>query len=412
MPVVDRTIATGFRDQMLNTDFGSTGWVLKDYIIDVYPNLVPGVKTPALWLWGDNSSGTSGALGDNTVIKRSSPVQTIAGGTNWKQVSCGYTHTACVKTDGTLWLWGNNGYGFLGDNSVSKRSSPVQTIAGGITWSQVSCGDLHTACVKTDGTLWTWGKNYNGQLGSNSTVDRSSPVQTITGATNWRQVSCGSNHIACLKTDGTLWTWGLNSSGQLGDNSTVNRSSPVQTIAGGTNWSQVSCGVSHTACLKTDGTLWLWGNNGSGRLGDNTVINRSSPIQTIAGGTSWSQVSCADGHTACAKADGTLWLWGNNGSGRLGDNSGVNRSSPIQTITRGSTWKLVSAGYNHTACVKSDGTLWTWGTGTVGQLGDNAGLSPNSRSSPTQTVMGGTTWKQASCSPRQGRTAAIADGNY
>ena len=173
MPVVDRTIATGFRDQMLNTDFGSTGWVLKDYIIDVYPNLVPGVKTPALWLWGDNSSGTSGALGDNTVINRSSPVQTIAGGTNWKQVSCGYTHTACVKTDGTLWLWGNNGYGILGDNSVTKRSSPVQTIAGGITWSQVSCGDLHTACLKTDGTLWTWGKNYNGQLGSNSTVNRS-----------------------------------------------------------------------------------------------------------------------------------------------------------------------------------------------------------------------------------------------
>jgi len=408
MPVVDRTIMTGFRDQMLNTDFGSTGWVLKDYIIDVYPNLAPGVKTPALWLWGNNSYGQ---LGDGTFSNsKSSPVQTIAGGTNWKQVSCGYRHTAAVKTDGTLWLWGDNGYGGnLGDGTKTDRFSPVQTIAGGTNWKQVSCGQSHTAAVKTDGTLWLWGSNSNGQLGSNSTVSRSSPVQTITGGTTWTQVSCGDSHTACIKSDGTLWTWGLNSSGQLGDNTVAGKSSPVQTITGGTTWKQVSCGTAHTACVKTDGTLWLWGANGSGRLGDNSIINRSSPVQTIAGGTNWTQASCSNAHTACVKTDGSLWLWGSNSSGVLGDNSGVSKSSPIQTIARGSTWKLVSAGYNHTACVKSDGTLWMWGAGSAGQLGSNSTVN---RSSPVQTIMGGATWRQASCSPRQGCTAAIADGNY
>ena len=167
MPVVDRTIATGFRDQMLNTDFGSTGWVLKDYIIDVYPNLVPGVKTPALWIWGENFFGK---LGDNTVTNKSSPIQTVAGGTNWKQVTCGYGSSAAVKTDGTLWLWGDNYGGQLGDNTSTGRSSPIQTVAGGTNWSQVACGLFHSSAIKTDGTLWTWGSNANGELGDNTST--------------------------------------------------------------------------------------------------------------------------------------------------------------------------------------------------------------------------------------------------
>jgi alpha-tubulin suppressor-like RCC1 family protein len=401
-------ITTKFIDG--STDIGGKGLVTREYIMDVYPNLAPGVKTPALWMWGDNSNGR---LGDNTGASRSSPVQTIAGGINWKQVSCGLYTAAAVKTDGTLWTWGRNDYGQLGDNTTTNRSSPVQTITGGTNWKQVSCGALHTACIKADGTLWTWGQNSYGQLGDNFDYSISSPTQTITGGSNWKQVACGEEHTAAIKTDGTLWLWGFNGYGQLGDNTTViKRSSPVQTVTGGTNWKQVDCGYDHTAAIKTDGTLWTWGRNNNGQLGNNTVTNRSSPIQTITGGTNWKQVACGYRHTAAIKTDGTLWLWGLGTSGQLGDNTGTSRSSPVQTVTGGTNWKQVDCTKRRslkaaTAAVKTDGTLWTWGANDRGQLGDNTFTN---RSSPVQTIMRGTTWKQVACGYQY--MAAIADGNY
>ena len=179
-------------------------------------------------------------------------MQTIAAGTNWKQVSSGRHHTAAIKTDGTLWLWGRNSYGQLGDNTIAAKSSPVQTIAGGTNWKLVGCGQYHIAAIKTDGTLWLWGQNSFGRLGDNTVVNKSSPVQTISAGTNWKQVSSGAYHTAAIKTDGTLWTWGYNNFGTLGDNTVANRSSPVQTIAGGTNWKLVSGGSYHTAAIRED----------------------------------------------------------------------------------------------------------------------------------------------------------------
>jgi alpha-tubulin suppressor-like RCC1 family protein len=220
--------------------------VPKEYLIDRYPELLDNFRFAGLWLWGRNQYGQ---LGVNDIVHRSSPIQTIAGGTNWKQVSSGGYHTAAIKTDGTLWSWGVNGDGQLGINDIVHRSSPVQTIAGGTNWKLVSGGLYHTAAIKTDGTLWLWGRNQYGQLGVNDRTSRSSPVQTIAGGTNWKQVSGGFYHTAAIKTDGTLWLWGRNSYGQLGINDRTSRSSPVQTIAGGTNWKQVSSGWYHTAAI-------------------------------------------------------------------------------------------------------------------------------------------------------------------
>ena len=156
-------------------------------------------------------------------------------------------------SDGGLWLWGTNSVGELGDNSVTYRSSPVQTVAGGTNWKLVSCcGYSNTAAIKTDGTLWLWGYNAFGQLGTNSTERQSSPVQTVSGGKNWKSVSGSSYHIAAIKTDGTLWTWGWNEYGQLGHNSVTSRSSPVLTVSAGTNWKSVDCGGGCTAAIKDD----------------------------------------------------------------------------------------------------------------------------------------------------------------
>ena len=307
-----------------------------------------------LWMWGCNGDPFGfvffGSLGNNvSEYYRSSPVQTVSGGTNWKQVTSAPLSAAAIKTDGRLWTWGFNGYGILGDNTTGSKSSPVQTIATGTNWASLLVGATIGA-IKTDGRLWTWGHNSSGTCGDNTTGSKSSPVQTIAQGTNWKQVAVGTyggigidSHMAAIKTDGTLWTWGYNGYGQLGRNNTTNSSSPVQTIAQGTNWKQVACGGVTTSAIKTDGTLWSWGSNGQGQLGDNTTVNKSSPVQTIAQGTNWKQCSIGGSYAGAIKTDGRLWMWGDNGYwGQLGTNNNTSKSSPVQTVAIGTNWKTVS----------------------------------------------------------------------
>jgi alpha-tubulin suppressor-like RCC1 family protein len=304
-------------------------------------------------LWGVGSN-SSGELGDGTTSNRSIPVITAGGGINWKQVSCGYQHhTAAIKTDGTLWTCGYNGYGQLGDGTATDRSSPGTTAGGGTNWKQVAAGSGHIAAIKTDGTLWSWGANNNGQSGDGTTSNRSSPVTVSGGGTNWKQVSAGSAHTGAIKTDGTLWTWGYNGYGQLGDGTTSNRSSPITTAGGGTNWKQVSCARNTTTAIKTDGTLWACGyNQFYGQLGDGTATDRSSPATTAGGGTNWKQVAAGGRHTAAIKSDGTLWTWGYNGSGQLGNGiTDTGRRSPGTTVGIATNWKQVACGAFNTAAI-------------------------------------------------------------
>lgn len=314
-----------------------------------------GIKTDgSLWLWGYNNFGQ---LGDSTRTNRSSPVQHITPVKTWYQVSCGYYHHAAIRVDGTLWTCGGNTFGQLGDSSypgaspgVSGRSSPVQTIAGGNNWKYVVCGAYHNLALKADGSLWAWGWCGSGILGDGSSAptvtSRSSPVQIGTELT-WKQVSANYTHSAGVKTDGTLWCWGANVEGELGDSTIAPRSSPVQTISGGTTWKQVACGYRFTAAIKTDGTYWCWGYNSSGQLGDSTTTYRSSPVQVIGNATNWKTAFAGHFTAVGLKTDGTLWVWGYNQYGVLGDSSTTNRSSPIQLGTL-TNWKYAavnSSGY-------------------------------------------------------------------
>jgi alpha-tubulin suppressor-like RCC1 family protein len=346
MPVFDTSIQTKFVDG--GTDLGGKGWVLREYIIEVYPYLVGINISAGSWSWGRNLSGK---LGDNTQIDKSSPVQTIAGGFSWKKIACGDDYIAAIKTDGTLWSWGRNSNGQLGDNTSIDKSSPVQTIDSQTNWAHIACGGSFSAAIRTDGSLWSWGSNTWGQLGDNSQIGRSSPVQTI--GDNWKQVSCGYGHTAAIKHDSALWLWGLNGYGQLGDGTTTNRSSPVQSITAGSDWKQVACGYG-SAAVKFDGSLWSWGVNDFGQIGDNTRIDKSSPVQTIAGGGDWKQVACGYDFTAATKINGSLWLWGKNDVGQLGDNSITFKSSPVQTVVAGTSWIQVSCGFNMSAAIFID----------------------------------------------------------
>jgi alpha-tubulin suppressor-like RCC1 family protein len=308
------------------------------------------IKTDGtMWSWGRNNMGQ---LGQGDTTNRSSPVQ-IGALTNWLTISSGYTHSMAIKTDGTMWSWGDNTeHGQLGLGNKTSISSPVQ-IGALTTWSKIGVGMFHNLAIKTDGTLWGWGNNnYNGSLGlGNKTTSYSSPIQ-IGSLTTWSSVSAGSYFSLAIKTDGTLWSWGYNSQGQLGLGDTTERLSPVQ-VGLLTNWSSVNSGANHVLAVKTDGTIWSWGynsyNNFGGRLGLGDTTHRSSPTQ-IGALTNWSSISGGGYHSLAMKTDGTLWTWGANYHSTLGLGNTTHRSSPTQ-IGALTTWLKVSASRYHNMAI-------------------------------------------------------------
>lgn len=334
-----------------------------------------------LWSWGRNNYGQ---LGQGNTTNLSVPVR-VGALTNWKQVAGGQTHSIAIKTDGTLWTWGRNNAGQLGLNDTSDRSSPTQV--GVLTnWKQASGGGQEdTLAIQTDGTLWAWGRNDAGQLGLGNTTYYSAPMK-VGALTTWKQVSIYYYWSSAIQTDGSLWTWGRNESGQLGQSDKVNRSSPTQ-VGALTDWKQASAGYKHGMVVKTDGTLWTWGSNTSFQMGVSDMTSRSSPVLVNAL-TTWKKVSAGLFETGAIQTDGSLWAWGLNSMGQVGAGDAFPHVVPTQ-IGALTNWKQVLVGYD-TVAVKTDGTLWTWGDNTYGQLGDG---TTNRHSSPVQ-VGGQFNWKQ------------------
>ena len=316
----------------------------------------------SLWGWGANYYGQLGD-GSSAYDSQYTPVKILD---NVAAVSAGYNHTMAIKSDGSLWAWGYNSSGQLGDGTYQERSAPVKIMDG---VSAVSAGDSHTLALKTDGSVWAWGENDRGQIGSGSSTSaypyygsyEMSPVKVLDGAVS---ISAGDDHSLAVKADGSLWAWGYNLYGQLGDGTTTNQYTPVKVMDG---VSSVSGGGYFTMIVKTDGTLWGCGYNESNELGDGTSSHRYTPVKIMDGVAS---VSAGWTHSMAIKTDGTLWAWGSNSEGKLGTGSSSYsfsyQSTPIQVMDNVAA---VSAGYGHTLALKSDGTLWGWGDNYSGQLG-------------------------------------------
>ncbi len=198
--------------------------------------------------------------------------------------------------------------------------------------------------------------------------------------TNWLDIAVGTNYNVAIKTDGTLWAWGFNANGQLADGTLITRGSPQQ-IGAATNWLKICNGYATSYAIKTDGSLWAWGNGSFGQLADGTTVSKSSPVQ-VGTLTDWSKIAAGGYHALAIKTDGTLWAWGLANNGQLGDGQiAANRSSPVQIGTL-TDWLSVYSGNVVSYAIKTDGTLWAWGFATLGQVGD--GQSAANRSSPVQ----------------------------
>ena len=309
-----------------------------------------------------------------------------------------YDLSGAIKTDNTLWVWGDNVEGELGLNDRTDRSSPTQIPGSWSTGTTGGHGQGDMMCIKTDGTLWGWGTVQVGNLGLNTPHDtmNSSPAQIGTN-TNWSRVRMGTETAVGSKTDGTLWVWGANEDGVLGLNApgTGNRSSPTQIPGTWSDSFDVGDAVSMTA-VKADGTLWSWGSQSDGQLGQNeqwspSKIGYSSPVQ-VGTDTTWGGAKVAHGSQSFGyvKTDGTLWMIGRNNYGKLGLNSGTDsRSSPVQLP--GTTWASISGSYTHYMGSKTDNTMWVWGSNSDGCFGMSDPVAVGAaRSSPIQ--LPGTDW--------------------
>jgi alpha-tubulin suppressor-like RCC1 family protein len=341
-----------------------------------------------LFMWGQNT--TNGQLGVGDTTDRSSP--TIVGAlTTWSKGHIGASHTLIIKTDGTLWAFGQNAQGQLGDASTVAKSSPVQ-VGVATDWASIRGAGSCSFGIKTTGKAYTWGMGDNGQTGQGDTVHRSSPVQ-LGAQTDWKMFGTMSNGAFGIKTTGKLYAWGAGAQGGPAQGNTVSHSSPVQ-VGSLTNWDTAGSNQCAQA-IKTDGSLWGWGNNNSGGTGNGATANLSSPVQ-IGSDLTWASLGSASGNatagikTAPTKfqvsgadvTDGTVFRWGRNNAGQIGNGATVDLNSPVQ-IGNEDTWAANCKSQNYQSiALKSDGTIWCAGLNSSGQLGD--GTTTNT-SSPVQT---------------------------
>ncbi|NDD53597.1 RCC1 repeat-containing protein [bacterium] len=290
----------------------------------------------------------------------------VSGYNGAQLISGGLFHTAALRKDGTVWTWGRNNFGQLGDSTNIDKNSPIKTTLSSV--SSLSAGNNHTMAVKSDGTLWAWGLNASGQLGDATNTNRNSPTQ-ISGFSGASLVACGADHSLVLKTNGTVWASGLNDYGQLGDN-TTNNSNSFQQVPDFSNATKLAVGQKHSVALKSDGTVWAWGRNNFGQLGNGSSSDSYVPVQ-VGGLSGVREISSSLNHTLALKSDGTVWAWGKNDYGQLGDNTKIDRSSTVQVLGI-SDIISVAAGDNHSLALKKDGTVWAWGFNENGQLGNNS----------------------------------------
>ena len=296
----------------------------------------------------------------------------LAGQVNAQFIAGGGSHSMAVCTDSTMRAWGFNSAGELGNGSGFPSNVPVQV--NNMSGVKAIAGGLHSMAAKNDGTVWCWGQGSDGQLGNGSNTSSNVPVQ-VPGLNDITAVAAGFWHSLALRSNGTIRAWGKNTFGQLGNADNMPSNVPVVVLGINNVVSIAARGGSHSMALKSDGTVWCWGNNSNGELGTGNNIPSDIPVQ-VNGLTGAIYITSGGTFSAAIKNDGTVWCWGNNTDGQLGNGTNTSSNIPVQ-VTGLTDVIAIAGGSNHMIALKSDSTVWSWGNGTLGQLGNLANSSSN-----------------------------------
>ncbi|KFI90248.1 RCC1 repeat-containing protein [Bifidobacterium saguini DSM 23967] len=325
------------------------------------------------YAWGHNGFGQ---LGDETTTNRPTPVKVkTPDGVSFTQISAGNDYSLALGSDGDTYAWGRNDSGRLGDGTATNRSTPVRVnTPAGVTFTQISAGSAYSLALGSDGNTYAWGDNGFGQLGDETKTDRPTPVKVKTPAgVTFTQKSAGSAYSLALGSDGNIYAWGWNVSGRLGDGTWTDRLTPVKVkTPDGVSFTQVSVGTYHSLAIGSDGNTYAWGDNYYGQLGDGTTASWSPPVKVkTPDGVTFTQISAGTYRSLAIGSDGDTYAWGWNYSGRLGDGTTTNRSTPVRVNTpAGVTFTQVSTENAHSLALGSDGNTYAWGDNEHGRLGD------------------------------------------
>jgi len=335
----------------------------------------------SLWAWGDNEFGQ---LGDGTTTDSYNPIKIMD---EVIAISANSAHAMAIRVDGSLWAWGSNEHGQLGNGATADHYSPIKIMDDVIT---VSAGELHAMAIRTDGSLWAWGHNGSGQLGDGTRVDRYTPVKIMEDVF---AVSAGGSHTMAIKTDGSLWAWGSNDSGQLGDGSpnfhdcasgndffSAIQYRPVKIME---DVVAVSAGHGNTMAIRDDGSLWAWGSNQFGAYMAGVIRVRNTPVKIMEDVVA---ISAGVTNPMAVQSDGSLWIWGINeepgfwssGATTIDYLTPVKVLDDVIAVSAGTFWRFES----HRLAIKTDGSLWAWGDNNWGQLGHNLGLGLSDSEKP------------------------------
>ncbi|WP_240416785.1 fibronectin type III domain-containing protein [Paenibacillus periandrae] len=316
-----------------------------------------------VWAWGYGALGNGMEYIPDSIdiaYRSGRPVQT--GINDVIRIGAGNEHSIALKNDGTVWTWGNNRYGQLGNETTVKQILPVQ-VSGLSNIREIVAGRSHSVALKSDGTVWTWGRNHKGQLGDGTIIDRITPVQ-VANLSGVKAISANGDFTLVLKDDGTVWGWGANNYGQLGDAATIDRLSPVKALVNG-EVRAIAAGGSHSLALKNDGTVWEWGWGSSYDSVTNMSLN---PVQVL-GINNPQGIAAGSYHSMAYMNNGELWTWGHNTYGQLGNGTSIGGRTPVQ-VNGISNVVGVAGGAYHSAAITYDGIFHTWGNNNYSQLGN------------------------------------------
>jgi alpha-tubulin suppressor-like RCC1 family protein len=340
-------------------------------------------KNGNVWAWGLFENGQ---LGDNTIVSRRTPVSVAGATKTFCQIAAGSSHTVAIDKNGKVWAWGLNGFGQLGDNTITSQRTPVSILVATKTFCQIAAGSSHTIAIDKNGQAWAWGVNVSGTLGDNTIVSRRTPVSVLGATKTFCQIAAGSSHTVAIDKNGQAWAWGLNGTGELGDNSITSRRTPVSVLGAVKTFCKIAAGFNHTVAIDKNGRAWGWGFNSTGQLGDNSITQRLTPVSVLGAVKTFCQIATAACHTVAIDKNGRAWGWGFNSTGQLGDNSITSRLTPVSVLGAVKTFCKIAAGGSYTVAIDKNGKVWAWGLNNVGQVGDN---SVASRRTPV-SVLGAT----------------------